>query len=93
MRSTAPSLLLVHVPVHSVLPPNAAHCGGIWLVGGENWLVWEVPVGLTAYPAVLAGDYPLLLYPLFGSINSSVALSMFLSCLKTLFPLDTNRNG
>ena len=61
--------------------------------GGEGRFVWEVPAGLAAYPTVLAGDSPLLLYPLFGNSNSGVALSMFLSQVNTKFPLDTNRNG
>ncbi len=88
-----PLSTVIHVPIHSVLPPNAAHFGGIRLVVVGDPFVWKVPAGLVAYPTVLTGDYPLLFYPLFGSINSSDALSMFLSCLKTKFPLDTNRNG
>ena len=42
------------------------------LVGAGDWLVLEVPAGLAAYPTVLAGDSPLLLYPLFGNIVIAV---------------------
>jgi hypothetical protein len=72
MHSSFLSLTLIFVPINSVLPPSPLHCGGKWLIGAGDWLVLEVPAGLAAYPTVVAGDSPLLVYPLFGNIVIAV---------------------